>query len=340
MSRKGYNQSIQEASVTSDFSVASELRDFHAINAKIGLLTTIKSMTTPKWHKTALAFCMDWSLIFFSLWLVCQFSFYIFPLALLIVGSRQRAISNLVHEGSHWNLTKNKHINDRISDLFGALPLFKTTRFYRGNHLKHHAFLGKVNLDPDVDAHKGYGFNDFDFENNTLKRFLGVLFHPRSIKESVIGNLFKVGRSDRKLIFFWWGALLASMYLVFDAKVVFSFLALWFLSKLTVYNLIRNIVEFLDHSGLQPGSIMTYTRTISGLGPIRFLTHAHSNNFHLTHHLAPSVPWFHLKRLHQLFSNAHLDYRSAHHCTGLIGDNHSAATCWQGDCRRPSKRES
>src|SRR5690349_7537713 len=48
--------------------------------------------------KTAIAFTLDWSVIAIAVWLSYSQSLLWLPLSLLLIGSRQRALSNLIHD--------------------------------------------------------------------------------------------------------------------------------------------------------------------------------------------------------------------------------------------------
>src|SRR5690348_4332257 len=46
------------------------------------------------------------------------------PLAILMIGNRQRALGNLLHEGGHGNLHRSRQVNDAITRLLLAPALF------------------------------------------------------------------------------------------------------------------------------------------------------------------------------------------------------------------------
>lgn len=89
--------------------------------------------------------------------------------------------------------------------------------------------------------------------------------------------------------------------------------------------------EFLDHTGLKPGGIYSFTRNLPHTGILRFLFHPHQDTYHLTHHFLPNIPHYHLKKADSLLRRDS-QYLSAHHCDSYFFGKHSALNCWVGKC--------
>jgi fatty acid desaturase len=73
------------------------------------------------------------------------------PLALLGCVVHQRAMSEWIHEGAHYNLVPNRRWNDRLTDLLAGVWFALPVRSYRATHFAHHrkqAFF--VPDDPDT----------------------------------------------------------------------------------------------------------------------------------------------------------------------------------------------
>ena len=97
-----------------------------------------------------LALLEDYSLICISVVASCWISWYLYPLAILIIGSRQRALATLLHEAAHQTLAKNKHLNFAIGTFFSGYLILQTMGSYRESHVRfHHGHFGDMNLDPD-----------------------------------------------------------------------------------------------------------------------------------------------------------------------------------------------
>src|SRR5215212_10163652 len=58
------------------------------------------------WH-AVLAILADYAGVAVALWACLHISWWLYPLALILIGSTQRAMVNLLHESSHKVLTRN-----------------------------------------------------------------------------------------------------------------------------------------------------------------------------------------------------------------------------------------
>jgi fatty acid desaturase len=75
---------------------------------------------------------------------------YLYPISLLLIGSRLRALENLTHEASHQQLFQNHAANDWIASVFCAFPTHVPLWQYRKAHKEHHLHLGDPERDPDL----------------------------------------------------------------------------------------------------------------------------------------------------------------------------------------------
>ena len=91
----------------------------------------------------------DWRnyLAIVSIWVQIALGFLIFSfspsiltflVAALIIGTRQFALVVMMHDGAHNLISKNKKINDFISQWLCAYPMMTETVSYRKYHLIHH----------------------------------------------------------------------------------------------------------------------------------------------------------------------------------------------------------
>lgn len=100
------------------------------------------------WH-CFLALLEDYVIIFLMA-ATCSVSWYLYPLAVLIIGSRQRALATLLHEASHKILAKNKVLNFAIGTFFSGYFVLQTMGSYRESHVRfHHGHFGDIELHPD-----------------------------------------------------------------------------------------------------------------------------------------------------------------------------------------------
>jgi len=278
-----------------------------------------------------LSFSIDWAFIGFSLFLVSQ-NFLFLPIALVIIGSKQRALSNLVHDASHGNLMDHLPSNDFYANCFAAYPMFETAQNYRKSHLEHHRHLGKRGLDPDSDSHFRYGYDDASPElKEPVRLYTRLLFNSSAWKDSFFGQFPNLKAYEKLQVVLWWGIVLAVLTFCFAGNGSLLFAFIWILARATTFHAIRVFAEFLDHTSLPLGSSLSFTRNLPHRGVLAALFHPHEDTFHLVHHLFPKIPHHQLRKAHELLKS-NTQYKKAHHCDSYFWGEHSAISCWVGQC--------
>lgn len=291
-------------------------------------------LTRPNALRSLQSFASDWLLIVITLWLLLEFGFWLLPLSLVVIGSRQRALSNLVHDAAHSNLFTTKKINDGIANWFAAYWMFDSVKNYRKNHLKHHQHLGSPNLDPDSVTHFRYGYDDCNPAKGTpLKIYWALILSFHAWKDSVCGALFTLDLKSRILILCLYSLVASTIWYFCGLQTTASILGIWILARITTYHAIRIFAEFLDHGGLKSKSIIEFTRNLPHRGLLTSCFHPHCDTYHLVHHLFPKIPHYRLHRAHVLLS-AESIYLTAHHCDSYFAGSHSAMSCLCGECRK------
>ena len=315
--------------------IATEIRSFSQEIRAEGLKREIDALREISFARSCLAFIFNWLVIAGAIWLVVDVSYWWIALAAIFIGSRQRAMSNLVHDGSHGNLYKNSKLNDLITDLAAALPMGETVRNYRKSHSKHHKYLGVMSDDPDLESHRRYGFDDFATKQiSPIKTYFGMVFNWSSWRDSVAGSFPDLPKDEKLKTLAWW-ALTMTLLLTFGGLRLTAITPLvWIFSRATGYHVVRIFAEFTDHSGLKPGSVFGFTRNIPGAAwPMRPLIHPHSDNFHLIHHLMPKIPHYRLASAHRVLLRNRRYLAKGHHCDGYVRGRYSVLDSWARDGR-------
>jgi fatty acid desaturase len=239
----------------------------------------------------------DWCVVLACVSMVTAGNLWWIPLALVLIGNRQRALGNILHDAGHRNLSRDAQANDRVANVLVAPFLFSSLSHYRAMHFAHHLALGDPQRDPDflpIPAAPA---------RHWVLRFAKALFSARAWFGSVGGHLVDraVPLASKTLILACWVILLCGLGLVAGRDFLVAFVALWFGARATVFHVITTFREMCDHVGLEPGGIFSFTRDVTTRGFWRWVIHPRNNGYHLTHHLCPSVPYFRLPEAHRLF---------------------------------------
>jgi fatty acid desaturase len=244
------------------------------------------------------------------------------PVALLLMASLQRLLGNNLHDASHGNILRD---GEALFEVLLAAPMFENFRHYRALHLKHHAYLHESRNDPD---HLPIPFRPEDGEEgpSALKVYLRTLCSWRAWKGNFLGELPALGWSARARIALWWAVVLGGLAAVAGPGRALAFAGLWLASRATTYHALKVFTELADHSGLEVGSVLSYTRN-SPRNALSLLIHPYGDNYHLTHHLAPRVPMPNLHATHLLLWGVPA-YRVGYHCDGYLFGRYPVMRSW------------
>lgn len=105
---------------------------------------------------------------------VVYVSWWLYPVALLLIANRILALSLLCHEGLHVNLHPNLKVNDFIGRWFCAFPTFISFSKYRRLHLLHHGTVGSEKWDPDRHLYADYPLSPLTFAVRQITRLLAL----------------------------------------------------------------------------------------------------------------------------------------------------------------------
>jgi fatty acid desaturase len=238
---------------------------------------------------------LDWILVFGATALVFSAGVAWLPLVLLLIGNRQRALGNVLHDAGHGNLWRNRTLNDRLAQLLVAPFIFADLDRYRLTHFQHPARLGDAAADPDFLDRSGEPASDW------LSAYARYVFSWKGWLGSMGGHLFdpEVNLFAKAYILVWWAGLLVVIGWLAGPDFVALFVVLWLVARGTVFHLITTFREMCDHYGLQPAGVFSFTRDVHTRGLLRHLIHPRNNGYHLTHHLLPAVPYYRLPEAHE-----------------------------------------
>ncbi len=279
--------------------------------------TIISSLSTITPWRSSLALAADWLMIIGAAVLcTLYFSVPLYLLTVLFIGGRFHGLAAMMHEASHYRLFHNRKLNDWVGEALCALPLLLfTLHSYRSNHFRHHQYLNTIK-DPDFTRkeHDLY----FDHPKNRSAIYLDLLKTITGLH--FISDLITISRSK---ILNDIPATLKWTRRGFFLTLLISSLAFGFFDKLLLYWVVPLMTSFslfmyLRSVSEHHGGTMVYDNVLTGSRHINanFLETIcipHNLNYHLDHHLYPSIPYYNLPTLHEELlsrpiyaSNAHI----------------------------------
>lgn len=210
----------------------------------------------------------------------------------LLAAASLHGISLFTHEGVHGVLSHNPAWNRALS-IACALPVWQNFSAYKVLHLHHHKHLG---LAGDPDHYKNYTrWNWLVFLMHWGRLLVGYPVYITAIP--ILG--FREGNSDERrwivLEIVLLGTIITGILL---SPIPSSQLIHGWLIPMVMINTMVNIRGMSQHTLLeQESDVIRGTRTILTNPVTRFFMC--NENYHLEHHLYPSIPWYHLPKLHQ-----------------------------------------
>ena len=231
------------------------------------------------------------------------------------IGARQHALLILMHDGTHYRLYRNRHVNDWMTELLLAWPHLVTMRSYRENHLAHHNY---VNTERDPDWLRKKDNPEWHFPQS-----------PRSLLSIFVRDLVGIGginlirlASSLSSAARMPGKAFVRMRLAFYVTVIGvligagcgqALILYWIIPFFTWLVLIMRIRSIAEHFAIddKAGAYRQTRTTYAGL-LARLFVAPKNVNYHIEHHFFPSVPFFRLPQLHALLMSNEDFARAAH----------------------------
>lgn len=273
-----------------------------SLNIKSQLIELTK---LDNWHGL-LALLEDSILILTSILITSQITWFFYPIALLVIGSRQRALTTILHDSAHGILAKNKSLNCVLGTFCSGYLIFQQMIPYKKSHCHgHHSHLGDPKLDPDfkfyLEEGLYYAQSPRDFLVKHIIKPLLLFKVPQYIFYLVKYRLFGKGGDLYETII-----MLAYLFTIVSASVWFGFwdelILLWLVPYITVFQVLGYFIEVSEHYPMVGNNTVDLYMTRNRFSPWyeAFFTSIHRENFHLIHHLMPSIPFWNLAKAHKI----------------------------------------
>lgn len=227
----------------------------------------------------------------------------------VLMARHQLSLAILMHDAAHRRLFTSNALNDYAAQFFLASPILFSLNSYRVFHLKHHKNPLAAD-DPDLSLIGGYPISKGSFARKLLRDAFGVsyfkfirYFVSRSRTNQgrrAKADGTKVGPSFRAVL----GMVVSSNLLIggtlFLSGAPWLYLCFWLLPAMTGLQVLLRIRGIAEHAGYQPNEDQRQNaRTV--VNPVQAFFFAPNNvNYHIEHHLYPSIPWYRLPAVHRL----------------------------------------
>lgn len=242
---------------------------------------------------------------------------WVWVISAIVLAGRQLGLAILMHDCCHDGFFKTKWKNRFFGKWFCAAPVFADLDRYRTYHLEHHKTAGS-DADPDRPNYINYPVSSASFKRKMLRDLLGltgikvlyliIKMNAGTVKYQLSydgSKTLKIGFFSqlKNLVINLWPSL-------FIHTIAFYFLGLdyflfWF-AYLTFYMVFSRIRNAAEHgSPIDPNDLSPLLNTRTTLAnPLERLTVAPNFvNYHLEHHLLPSIPSYQLKNFHKKLAN-------------------------------------
>jgi fatty acid desaturase len=290
-------------------------REANASNFNLVSPDIIREMSKLNPLRSCSQIALEWLFILGAI-VVCHnyWNIILYIITIMWIGGRMHALGILMHDAVHYRIANRRRLNDVLGEVFLAWPLFVTLQAFRRVHLAHHRGLN-TSEDPEWVRKQTpewrFPKSKFVFILSLVADLLAISVPNRIIQLKRYKN-----KSRNRALF----AVRMLYYIVIAFLIMYYGLGLifvlyWIIPFTTWLNMVSRIRSISEHSVLgEADEDISHTRTtyLSIFEQI-FMT-PHNINYHIEHHLYPSVPYYRLPELHSiLMKNPH--YSSKAHIT-------------------------
>jgi fatty acid desaturase len=225
--------------------------------------------------------------------------------AVFVIGARQLGFAVLMHEAAHRSLFTNRRVNDFVGNWLCAFPVWSDLRPYRPYHLQHHA-KNWTDEDPDLALANPFPITWAsmrrkiwrDLSGQTgWKRLKATVRRDLGLSRGRVRRNFDAGIEAFHGVLLTNAALLGVLTLCGHPALYLLWIAAW----MTSYSFVMRLRSIAEHAMIpDPADELNNTRTTVARLWERLLIAPNCVNFHLEHHLLPTVPHYNLRRMHRL----------------------------------------
>lgn len=286
------------------------------------------------WH-VALFLAEDFLIVGACIALCLNVSWFFYPVAWLVIGSRQRGLANIMHAAAHGTAAKNPTWNYISGAIFsGYLVGQQYVRYIQSHVVRHHGRFGNKEADPDYQQMLNLGLyyvkNPAEFRKQFVRNALFGFMIPKYLMY-VVRDRFLIqhdpnypevrsiitAKQDRAIFLIQWVVILG---LAFYFGAAGHLLIFWIVPLVSSAMIVGWFIELSEHFPLMASSGVDIHKSRNCQGNLieHFLVGVHNDDYHLEHHLNPRVPMWNLKKASKIRMNDP-DYSSWNsRCAGIF----------------------
>ncbi len=294
------------------------------------LAAEVRQLSQVSAGRAVWAIALQWIVIAGALALALHFRHWtVWLVAGAVIATRQTALGVLMHEAAHYHLSSRKWLNDWVADLLCAFPIYMTTAGYRYEHMRHHQHTNtpedptweKTQLDRDLLVFpqgplKTFRVFLFDLLGLHIPRMMRYLRSRTYVHRLVTGGPPRVSPAEHVRWFLFHGALITFLALT---NGWLPYLLLWLLPSMTWGTVLFRIRILAEHPATKAVNELHDTRFVEGTVFERLSIAPLNINYHLEHHLYPSVPCHHLPAIHKLLAARGIYRPGQNHFRSYLG---------------------
>ncbi len=278
-----------------------------------------------------LAFLQNFLIIATAVILAEQVGWIMYLPAIVLIGSRQRALATLAHEAAHGTLARNKTLNNVLGTVFSGYTVAILLRTYKKTHVRdHHGSFG----DPEADCDFRYMIEQGVYGQSRGWRYIWHIIVSPVFLLKVPAYIVYLARdrfgfgNDRNdprevaLFAVFWLTILASSIAAGVSGLLFWY---WIVPFFSTYQIIGWYIELAEHAPLmERGKDIHMSRNRNSHWLERVFTGMHGESFHLAHHLFPRVPFWRMNELNQLLRHDAVYRACDDECGGIFWSSNDA----------------
>jgi fatty acid desaturase len=251
-----------------------------------------------------------------------------FFLAALIIGNRQHALGIIAHEGAHYLVSRNKRINDLITNMLVFWPLGGAVSGYRGFHLAHHRnYLTANDIEREA-IHRDMG-SYFSGPLRLRKVFRVMVADALGLNAATTFRMFKLFNEYLKKTDLIIPTSLQLAYWVVGIASGYWYLpAVWTFSMFSGYLMTFRIRIWLEHIGIHETHRTALPRWFAAVFA------PHNTSHHWEHHRHPGVPFYNLPAMRKADTSVKLitlrELIRFHRNHSIRTDHWQKPEAWQG----------